>query len=163
MHIAPETPADLEAIAAINRQAFAGQPEDALVAALRAAGALELSLLATVAGRAVGHLAFTRAHIAGGATGWYGLAPLAVLPAYQRQGIGSALVGAGLRWLRERSAAGCVVLGEPAYYGRFGFAPNPELPCALPVPAAYFMVLPLTAQSRQALGAVSFHPLFTPA
>lgn len=163
MHITPETPADLAAIAAINCQAFADQPEDVLVAALRAAGALELSLLATVAGRAVGHLAFTRVHIAGGVTGWYGLAPLAVLPAYQRQGIGSALVGAGLRWLRERGAAGCVVLGEPAYYSRFGFAPNPELPCALPVPTAYFMALPLTAQGRPAKGAVSFHPLFTPA
>lgn len=167
LHIAPETPADFAAIAAINQRAFAGQAhsdqqEHRLVAALRAGGALELSLLATINGEAVGHIAFSKVAIDGQIGGWYGLAPLAVLPPWQRQGIGSALLSAGLQGLRECAAAGCVVLGEPAYYGRFGFAPHPGLPCALPVPAEYFMVLPLSEQARSAQGVVSFHPLFTP-
>lgn len=166
MHIALETPADLAAIAAINQQAFAGQAhsdqqEHLLVAALRAAGALELSLLAWINGEAVGHIAFSKVAIEAQPDGWYGLAPLAVLPPYQRRGIGSALVLAGVQQLREGGAAGCVVLGEPAYYHRFGFAPNPGLPCALPVPAEYFMVLPFSGQAASARGMVSFHPLFT--
>jgi putative acetyltransferase len=167
MYISLETPADLAAIAAINQRAFAGQAhsdqqEHLLVAALRAAGALELSLLAWINGEAVGHIAFSKVTIDEQPGGWYGLAPLAVLPPYHHQGIGAALVLAGLQLLRERGAVGCVVLGEPAYYGRFGFSSNTDLPCALPVPAEYFMVLPLCEQAASAKGTVSFHPLFTP-
>jgi putative acetyltransferase len=118
--IRPEIPADVAAIGTIHGDAF-GQPgEGKLVSALRAAGRLTISLVAEEAGRIVGHVAFSPVTMAGQTAG-LGLAPLAVLPQFQRQGIGAALVRAGLAAC-ERSGAGfVVVLGKPAYYGRFGF------------------------------------------
>jgi putative acetyltransferase len=130
--IRPERPADVEAIAAVTRAAFAGAPhrsgtEAAIVDALRAAGALTLSLVATEDGRIVGHAAFSPVGIAGGDGAWFGLGPVSVEPSRQRRGIGRALVTRGLERLRELGASGCVVLGDPAYYGRFGFASDGAL------------------------------------
>lgn len=157
---------DYSAIADINRRAFAGQvhsdqQEQFLVADLRHAGALVLSLVAEAAGSALGHIAFSPVHFDGKASNWFALAPLAVLPEWQGQGIGSALVDAGLRQLAASGAAGCVVLGEPGYYQRFGFRPG--LRCEFAVPPAYFMALPLNENAWPNVSVVNFHPLFSPA
>jgi hypothetical protein len=69
--------------------------------------------------------------ISDGATGWFGLGPISVLPELQGTGIGTLLMQDALRLLRARGAAGCVVLGDPAYYSRFGFAPEASLVCRM--------------------------------
>ena len=132
MRIRLEGPADVEFIRGVVREAFESAPhssgtEAAIVDALRQAGALTLSLVAEGEGEVIGHIAFSPVTINGECRGWYGLGPVAVRPHRQRQGIGQALVRAGLDGLKERGAAGCVVVGDPNYYGRFGFKSDPEL------------------------------------
>lgn len=128
MIIRAETQADAAAIRAVNVAAFGGPLEAELVDRLRAAGRLTISLVAeahageTIAVETiVGHIAFSPVTATDGSRG-FGLAPLAVRPERQRRGIGSSLVMRGLRLCRERTEGYVVVLGEPAYYGRFGFA-----------------------------------------
>ena len=162
MEIREESPGDEAAIAALVAAAFAGAPhsagtEAAIVAALRAAGALSLSLVAVEGGAAVGHVAFSPVAIGGRACGWLGLGPLAVLPGRQGGGIGGALVRAGLARLRAAGAAGCVLLGEPGYYRRFGFRAEPGLSLA-GVPPAYFLALPFGAAVPR--GPVTYHAAF---
>lgn len=161
-HIRPETASDIDAIRQLTVQAFAGQPhsnqtEHLLIDALRAASALSVSLVAEQAGGIIGHIAFSRVQIDGADCDWFGLAPISVLPQYQRQGIGSALIAAGLTRLDKLDAQGCVVLGDPAYYRRFGFRPCAGLSLD-DVPADYFMAHPATDICPQ--GRVSFHPAF---
>ena len=160
--IRPEIRSDIDAIRQLTLQAFAGQPhsnqtEHRLIDALRAASALSVSLVAERAGEVIGHIAFSRVWIKGVDCQWFGLAPLSVSPKHQHQGIGSALIGAGLARLDELGAQGCVVLGDPAYYGRFGFRPRPGLSLD-GVPADYFMAQAATDICPQ--GRVSFHPAF---
>lgn len=166
MLIRPEQPGDTVAIRALTTEAFATAPhssgtEAAIVDGLRAAGALTLSLVA-VAEEAgpnaiLGHVAFSPVTIDGVASGWLGLGPVSVRPGRQRGGIGSALIRAGLRRLRERGAGGCVLLGDPAYYGRFGFANDPALVLE-GVPAEYFMRLGFGAAVPA--GTVRYHAAF---
>jgi putative acetyltransferase len=122
-----EAHADRAAVRRVNEEAFAGAEEAAIVDALRDAGAATLSLVAVIAGEVVGHILFSPVTIDGragdaargaGCPRCVGLAPMAVLPAHQRMGVGSALVRAGLAELR---AGGVVVVGHPTYYPRFGF------------------------------------------
>jgi putative acetyltransferase len=128
----PETDADLEAIRRIHLAAFADHPyslhdEQQIVDRLREARALLVSLVAEVDG-AVGHVAFSPAWIDGQDRGWVLLGPVGVLPAWQRRGIGRALIEEGLRTVQARGAQGCVLVGDPAYYLRLGFVPGgPEL------------------------------------
>jgi len=117
-----EDPGDREAIAAVHVAAFPTAAEARLVDALRAAGRLSVSLVAEVEGRIVGHVALSPVELAGASRG-AGLAPVAVLPGFRRRGIAERLVREGLAAC-ERSGCGfVVVLGEPAYYARFGFLP----------------------------------------
>jgi putative acetyltransferase len=130
--VRPETPADHEAIREVHRLAFANHPfshqtEHRIVDVLRAAGALALSLVAEQDGAVVGHVAFSPATIGGFACGWYVLGPVGMRPERQRGGIGSRLVQDGMRELREAGARGCVLVGDPAYYTRFGFRHDPAL------------------------------------
>lgn len=156
---------DVDAITALTLAAFTGHPysrqtEPLIVRSLRTAGALRLSLVASLEGELIGHAAFSPVAIDGRTGGWLGLGPLSVAPRWQRRGVGSALVRSGLRRLSERGAAGCVLVGDPAYYGRFGFAPRPGL--VLPgVPARHFMALALPG-GADALptGTVAFHAAF---
>ena len=146
-----ETPDDLAAIEAVTIAAFADAPhtrhtEQFIVRALRAAGELTLSIVAEERGRIVGHVALSPLAITDGhghkAQGWYGLGPISVLPPRQGQGIGSRLMEQALAELRDMQAAGCVLLGDPAYYARFGFRAHASL--QLPgVPPGYFMALAL--------------------
>jgi putative acetyltransferase len=139
-------PLDDEAIRNVQRAAFADHPfsghtEHLIVDLLRARGRLGLSLVScNDAGMVVGHLAFSPVLIHGVDCRWFGLGPLAVLPEHQAQGHGSALTREGLQRLCAMGAAGCVVLGDPTYYARFGFAPCP--PLQFPgAPADHFMAL----------------------
>lgn len=164
MHVVirPETAPDIDAIAAVTAAAFraaahASHTEHFIVAALRNGGALALSLVADMEGRVVGHVAASPVVLSDGGRGWFGLGPLSVHPAFQRRGIGKALMHAALDVLRECGAAGCVLLGDPVYYRRFGFAARPEL--VLPdVPPAYFQALSFDG-SRPA-ATVSYHAAF---
>ena len=122
----PEADRDLDGIREVNVAAFRDHPhshqtEHLIVEALRAAGALELSLVAESDGEVVGHIAFSAADIGGSSTGWFLLGPVAVLPSRQGEGTGRALVETGLSVLRSRGARGCVLVGDPGFYGRFGF------------------------------------------
>jgi len=123
--IRPETPSDVGAISEINVAAFLDHPyshqtEHLIVDALRASGALDVSLVALRDGRPVGHVAFSKATV-GVSDGWFLLGPVAVLPDLHGHGVGSALVTAGLEELRSRGARGCVLVGDPGFYQRFGF------------------------------------------
>ena len=141
--IRAEQTSDIDAIRRVVTAAFAGvvqsnQKESLLVDQLREHGALIVSLVAHIKGHVVGHIAFSPVTVDGILCDWFGLGPLAVLPVYQRRGFGSRLVDAGLRSLRAIGAKGCVVLGEPDYYGRFSFAARDEL-ILENVPAPFFL------------------------
>jgi putative acetyltransferase len=163
--IGQEQAGDANQIRLVHQQAFGGQTEAAIVDALRgSAGAV--SLIATVENRIVGHILFTPVQIDGIAPNApaAGLAPLAVLPEHQRQGIGSALVRAGLEACRSRGCSLVVVLGHPEYYSRFGFvqASTVGLACEFPVPVEAFMALELAAgELHHARGIVRYRPEFS--
>lgn len=157
-----ETAVDAAAIAEVTIAAFktlaiSRHTEQFIVAALRAARALTVSLVAAQGDAIVGHIAFSPVTITDGTPRWYGLGPLSVLPAYQRQGIGSALIREGLSRLRKLNAAGCCLVGHPEYYRRFGFAHIAGLVFE-GVPPEVFFALPFDTSSPQ--GAVCFHPAF---
>ncbi len=146
-----ETPADVAEVDSLIRAAFADNPhsrqtEADIVRQLREAGDLALSLLAQAGepqspGPLLGQATFTAVTISGGACNWFGLGPLSVRPDRQGAGVGAELVRQGLRALQQLGAAGCLVLGEPAYYGRFGFRSTPAL--QLPgAPPGCFLVRP---------------------
>lgn len=151
MLIRDEHPNDKAAITEVIYSAFLNHPQHApgtpptehrIVEALRARGKLTRSRVAESDGAVVGHVAFSPVTINGADCGWYGLGPLSVLPARQGLGIGSALVRDGIAQIQALGAAGIVLLGNPKYYGRFGFEAYPGL--ILPdVPAQYFQGLPL--------------------
>ena len=160
--IRPETPADIDAIRDVTVAAFAtleisGHTEQFIVAALRAAKALTVSLVAEIDGRVVGHIAFSPVSISDGTATWYGLGPISVLPELQRQGIGKALMAEGLARLKRLNAGGCCLVGHPEYYRKFGFDNLPGL--ALDgVPPEVF--LSLSFDGRVPQGRVSFHEAF---
>lgn len=158
----PGRPGDAPAIQRVTAEAFRGAPhasgtEQFIVRDLHRAGALAVSLVAVLGEAIVGHVAASPVTVSGGAPAWFGLGPVSVLPAHQAQGIGSQLVGEALRLLRQQGAAGCVVLGEPAYYGRFGFRADPRLVLE-GVPPAYFQALAF--QGEVPRGTVAYHPAF---
>lgn len=165
LQIRPETAADYTAIEQINQLAFAHHPhsqqrETWLVNALRAANALSLSLVADCAGQLVGHIAVSPVQLSSDPTAvWYGLGPLAVLPAWQAQGVGSALVRASLAMLAAQQAQACVVLSDPAYFQRFGFRTYSELRCNFAVPAEYFLCYAFSS-NPSIVGVAHYHPLF---
>ncbi|MDP2400920.1 MAG: N-acetyltransferase [Actinomycetota bacterium] len=160
--IRPESVVDISNIREVNVEAFADHPisrktEHLIVDALRSAGALEVSLVAVEEGRVVGHVAFSKAVVGDAESGWHLLGPIAVLPARQGQGIGSALVEAGLSEIRSHGAAGCVLVGDPGYYGRFGFATFSDLEYE-GVPQGY--VLGLRFADEEPSGYIRAHEAF---
>lgn len=140
-----ETNDDLLAIRRVNDAAFGTRDEADIVDALRAEGHALVSLVAEVGGRVVGHVLFSRMWIrtAGGSIDAVALAPMAVVPEHQRQGIGGRLIHEGLRALRSRGETIVIVVGHPAYYPRFGFASARAAALASPFPAEAFMALEL--------------------
>lgn len=160
--IRAETPADIPAITALTDVAFANvthsdQREAQIVNLLRENGALTVSLVAMRHGDAVGHVAASPVSLSDGSEHWFGIGPVSVLPNYQGQGIGSALMQAVIAALREKGAAGCVLLGDPSWYLRFGFVATPLL--RLPgVPPEYFQALLLAGDWPDAR--VHYHSAF---
>lgn len=162
MIIRPEQAGDIDAIRMLTETVFKTAPhadgtEHVIIDRLRAAGALTLSLVAEADGVVVGHVAFSPVLVSDGSPDWYGLGPIAVDPARQGEGIGSRLVREGLAQLKALGAAGCVLLGNPTYYGRFGFAADPKLTLD-GVPPEYFMRVAFSPVYGG--GTVSYHPGF---
>lgn len=162
VHLRTEAPEDEAAIWAVTEDAFRFHPhsrqtETQVLDALRRAGAVSLSLVAYQGRRLVGHLVFAPVRISGGATGWHSLGPLSVAPEVQGTGVGTTLVWHGLRTLRHQGATGCVELGEPAYFGRFGFRSTPALRLK-GAPPGCFLARPFDRLIP--MGTVQYHQAF---
>jgi putative acetyltransferase len=162
LSIRNETSADVGSISAITAAAFetleiSDHTEQFVIEALRAAGALTVSLVAEVDGCVVGHIAFSPLTISDGTPNWYGLGPVSVLPEYQRRGIGGALIEKGISRLKDLGAGGCCLVGHPGYYGRFGFQNMQGLVCE-GVPEEVFFALFM--DGRMPHGTVEFHEGF---
>jgi putative acetyltransferase len=163
--IRPEQARDIEAIREVNRQAFGRPAEAELVDALRAENDVTLSLVAVEEGQVVGHILFTPVELVEGEERFpaVGLGPMAVLPAYQQQGIGSRLIEAGLEALREQGQSLVFVLGHSDYYPRFGFRPTRpyRIRCEFDVPDDVFMVVTLRDGALSGRrGTVVYRPAF---
>ncbi|MEO1107282.1 MAG: N-acetyltransferase [Pseudomonadota bacterium] len=162
IHVRPEERADQRAVFRITEAAFDGKryadgTEAPIIDQLRNDGDLSVSLIAVVDGEVVGHVAFSPATIGEASDGWYGVGPVSVAPRFQRQGIGQTLMKAGLDKLRARNAKGCVLIGDPNYYGRFGF----EGDCGLTFEAiAPSYVQRLAFGSDAPTGEICFAPAF---
>ncbi|KYQ84081.1 GCN5 family acetyltransferase [Acinetobacter sp. NRRL B-65365] len=140
-----EQPSDIPNIFELTQAAFkdieySSHTEQFIVNALRDSQQLTVSLVAEYEGQIIGHIAFSPVSISDGTTDWYGLGPVSVQPEFQNQGVGSQLIHIGLEKLKTLKAAGCVLLGDPEYYARFGFKAKPEL-VLQGVPAEYFQTL----------------------
>lgn len=109
-------------VAAFATLEISGHAEQFVIRALRAAGALTLSLVTEADGRVVGHITASPVAISDGTRDWYGFGPLSVLPECQRRGIGKALMQEALARLKKLGARGCCLVGHPEYYAKFGFA-----------------------------------------
>jgi putative acetyltransferase len=157
-----ERPEDVPEIHAVTEAAFRGRPysdgsEPGILDRLRRDGDLRLSLVAEEDGEVVGHIAFSPVSISDGAQDWYGLGPVSVRPDKQGRGTGAQLIQHGLAELRNRKACGVVLLGNPKYYGRFGFVHDPALSYPGP-PAEYFQRLVLMGDAPA--GEVRYAPAF---
>ncbi len=157
-----ELPADVAAIETVTVSAFLNavhtrHTEQHIVARLRTAGKLAVSLVAEADGAVIGHVAMSPVSIEDGTGGWFGLGPVSVLPQHQRKGIGSRLIREALTILRARGAGGCVVLGDPKYYGRFGFRADHDLVLA-GVPPEYFQAISFGSSTPR--GIVQYHEAF---
>lgn len=163
MIIRHEMESDIEAVSEVTKAAFENHPyshqtEQFIVNALRAANALTISLVAEIGGKVVGNVAFSPITISDGSDHWYGLGPVSVLPEFQKQGIGTSLIREGLSLLKSLGGKGCVLVGDPKYYERFGFRNCPDL-ILDGVPQEYFLALPF--DGNKARGAVVFHEGFS--
>jgi putative acetyltransferase len=164
MRIRKEQPDDIGAVYSINTAAFPTAAEARLVNALRADASPVISLVAEDAGSLLGHILFSPVTLEGGAAARImGLAPMAVVPARQCSGTGTALVAAGLEECRALEVSAVVVLGHPGYYPRFGFVPASRFGIAsiYDAPDAAFMALELVPGSLSGLsGTVHYHKAF---
>jgi len=163
MIIRTEAKSDIESIFNLTKLAFESHPysqttEQFIINALRTADALTISLVAEIDDRLVGHIAFSPVTFTDGSENWFGLGPISVLPDCQRQGIGTKLVNEGLNVLKARDASGCVLVGDPHFYERFGFR-SPEGLKYEGVPQENFFALSFCKKIPQ--GAVQFHSAFS--
>lgn len=165
MEIRPETAADIPAIHSLVLSAFRNTAEPALVEALRKEGAAVLSLVAAEEGKVVGHVLLSPVSSEFDLFGkhFLGLAPLAVHPNYQKRGTGSKLVRRSLELALARGYDAVFVLGDPAFFTRFGFARLDDwsLYCDYDVPPQNFMAVPLKPHGLDGSGGlVSYSPVF---
>ena len=160
--IRPEEPRDHAAIGVVAQAAFADAPhsdgsEVRIIERLRSDGDLTLSLVAEDGKWIVGHVAVSPVQISDGSPDWYGLGPIAILPSLQCRGIGSRLMQRAIADMRMRGARGIVLLGDPAYYSRFGFEHDPALRYPGP-PPKYFQRLVVAGDAPS--GDVRYAPAF---
>ncbi len=165
MIIRDEKPKDYSEIYQINCAAFDSNIEAELVNELRKAGAARISLVAEESGTLLGHILFSPVTIEHNPedVSIAGLAPLAVLPAFHGKGIGGKLIKTGLEKCRTAGFKAVMVLGEPAYYQRFGFsrADGHHLLCEYDAPPECFMALELDPGVLSSCsGMVKYHPVF---
>jgi putative acetyltransferase len=164
VRITPETDADAAAIRRINEEAFGRSVEADVVDAIRASDRFvpDLSLIALSEGQALGHVLLSYVHVDPGAHPVLQLGPLAVLPAHQRRGIGSALMRHALRAADRRGEALVLVEGAPAYYERFGFEPSSRIGIEPPpgVASAYFMARTLSSYDPALRGQAVYSQAF---
>jgi putative acetyltransferase len=164
MTIRPELPADAEAVRAVNHAAFETTTEADLVSVLHEQAAPLISLVADESGSIVGHILFSPAALLDHPdVKIVGLAPMSVLPARQRRGIGSMLVRAGLEASAQAGVAAVVVLGHAQFYPRFGFRPASRfgITCEYDVPDEVFMARELRPGALAGRsGTVRYHPAF---
>ena len=165
MLIRTEKEKDRSAVHAVNAAAFATAAEAGLVDALREKARPVVSLVAEDDKEVVGHIMFSPVTLAGcPEVKIMGLAPMAVLPGFQRRGVGSALVRAGLEQCKELGYGAVVVLGRPEYYPRFGFLPSSRfgIGCEYEAPEEVFMALELQPDYFGDLsGVVQYHSAFS--
>ncbi|MDP2716184.1 GNAT family N-acetyltransferase [Rheinheimera sp.] len=163
--VRPETPADYAAIARLTHTAFNNDAEANLIATLRCQAEDYIALVAEQHGEVVGHILFSPASLDKAPDcKIMALAPMAVSNVLQHQGIGSALVRAGLEQCNKQGVAAVVVLGHPGYYPRFGFTPASRfnISCPWQVPDNTFMLLELIpGVLKGKSGRVEYHPAFT--
>ena len=146
MRIRREQPTDVAAVQTLNRQAFGGDEEARIIEVVRHNVTPIISLVTDDDNVIVGHILFSPVTLAHRRDPLImGLAPMATLPSRQRQGIGTALVNAGLEECRRLGAVGVVVVGHPEYYPRFGFVPASRfgLTCEFEVQDNVFMAVAL--------------------
>jgi len=163
MFIRNEETTDLEAIFRLTASAFASVPhsdgsEPTIIDKLRERGDLTLSRVAVQNEEIVGHIAFSPVRIDSATNSWFGLGPISVAPALQQTGIGSALVRDGLDILKIQGAEGCVLVGDPGYYSRFGFKSEGRLTYE-EVPTEY--VQWLSFNKTTPTGKVIYSPAFS--
>ncbi len=161
--IRKEKSSDIEAIWNVTVATFKNHPisdntEQFIINELRKASVLTISLVAELNGQVVGHIAFSPVTISDGSQNWYGLGPVSVLPEFQNQGIGKSLILEGLSQLKNLDAEGCVLVGDPRYYERFGFRNIPGL-IFEGVPQEVFLTLPFYEKIPR--GVVTYHEAFS--
>lgn len=156
IEIREEQPEDRAAIRDVNQRAFGQDQEGNIVDALRSNGAVLLSLVATVDSQVMGHILYSPISVEGKITG-AALGPMAVLPEYQRQGIGSKLIEAGTRKLKGAGYPFIIVLGHADFYPRFGFQPASRyrIKCEWDVPEDVFMILVLDPAKMQGVSGLA--------
>jgi putative acetyltransferase len=156
-----EYPEDRAAIRFVNEEAFSRRDEADLVDALRNQGVVLVSLVAEVQQRVVGHILFSRMSIETGrarSVPAAALAPIAVLPEQQGQGIGGELIKHGLDWLRGEGEQVVIVLGHPEYYSRFGFSTDKASSLSSPFPPEAFMALELSPSALDGIHGTVRYP-----
>ena len=157
MIIRGETDVDRAAIHRVHAAAFPSVAEADLVDQLRADGDLRLSMVAVERNEIVGHVAFS---VMTAPFRALGLAPVAVSPERQGEGIGAALINAGLKQAAEAGWQGVFVLGDPPYYQRFGFDVALTAGFRCRYAGAHFMAKPLDAAFPALSGEVDYAPAF---
>ncbi|MEZ8101408.1 GNAT family N-acetyltransferase [Vibrio bivalvicida] len=165
MLIRTEAPADILAIDRLLKSTFETEAEANLVMKLRENSRRTLSLVAcNDEGVVVGYVLFSPVTLEGSDLNWQGLAPLAVEEKYRNQGLAAEMVKEGLSSLREFGYPACVVLGNPAYYSRFGFIDSEErqMRCQWDVPQGAFQVLSLVeGEFDHRSGLIEYCPEFS--
>lgn len=160
MPVRSERPEDCAAIRLVNEEAFGRRDEADLVDRLRAQGVVLASFVAEVEDRIAGHILFSRMSIEtiDNSVAAVALAPLAVIPKFQRRGIGAMLTAHGLDWLRAQSEQIVLVLGHPAYYQRFGFSTDKARFIVSPFNPKSFMALELKPHALEGIHGKVHYP-----
>lgn len=160
--VRPETAEDIRAIDVVHISAFGGEAEARLVSALRESTTYnrELSQVAELSGRIVGHVLLTRVPLRkeGEEKHVLALGPMSVVPSQSHRGIGSELINASITLAKDKGYGAIVVLGHPEYYKRFGFIPARDLrvSCNLPAPEDALTVMEIVEGNLAGGGHVEY-------